>query len=104
MGRSQGKRALLISLLVATGLMAHDVAVTPVRAFGARSAVAAIDQYRVLVSPHLYGVVRCRFTPTCSLYGRESIRKYGLARGGWRTLRRIARCAPWTPMGTVDLP
>ena len=48
--------------------------------------------------------VECRFTPTCSHYGEAVIQKYGFVRGGWMSLRRVARCGPWTPKGTVDLP
>ena len=89
---------------ILVGMIGHDLAVQPAGAFGARAALFAIDQYRTYVSPHLRGVVFCRFTPTCSFYGRESIRKHGLAVGGWRALRRIARCGPWTPAGTADPP
>ena len=72
--------------------------------FGTRPALFAIDQYRAHVSPHLRGVVVCRFTPSCSAYGRESIRKHGLIVGGAKTAWRIARCGPWTKQGTVDPP
>jgi putative membrane protein insertion efficiency factor len=72
--------------------------------FGTRPALYAIDEYRAHVSPHLRGVVQCRFTPTCSWYGHESIRKYGLIVGGAKTAWRIARCGPWTKLGTVDPP
>ena len=34
----------------------------------------------------------CRFTPTCSEYGYAAIEKYGVVRGGWLALWRIARC------------
>lgn len=99
------KRPIVIAALVLLiALAIHDFAVPPQRAFGASAALAAIDQYRAHVSPRLHGVVTCRFTPTCSAYGRESIRKYGLAAGGWRTVKRVARCNPWTPMGMVDRP
>jgi putative membrane protein insertion efficiency factor len=74
------------------------------RNVASRAGVAAIDAYRAHVSPHLRGVVRCRFVPTCSLYGRESIRKHGLITGSAKTLWRIARCGPWTPSGTIDPP
>ncbi len=37
----------------------------------------------------------CRFTPTCSEYGYQSIAKHGLLKGGWFTLCRIARCHPF---------
>ena len=93
----------MVTAVVAV-IAAHDLTVPPARSFGTRSALAAIDQYRAHVSPHLRGVVQCRFRPSCSAYGRESIRKYGLAIGGWRTIRRIARCNPWTPLGTYDPP
>ena len=82
----------------------HDFVVPPRYAVDARAAMLAIDGYRARVSPHLRGIVQCRFTPTCSEYGRESIRKYGFARGAFRTAVRIARCGPWTPKGTIDPP
>ena len=94
----------MIAAVVVALLVAHDVAVPPRDAFGTRAALAAIGQYRAHISPHLRGVIVCRFTPTCSAYGQESIRKYGLAKGGAKTVWRIARCGPWTEMGTVDLP
>lgn len=105
MGRSESRRALVIAgALLAVAVIVHDVLVPVPRAFGARVALAGIGQYRAHVSRHLQGVVQCRFVPSCSVYGRESIRKYGLAVGGWRTVRRIARCGPWTKLGTVDPP
>jgi len=72
--------------------------------FGTQPAVFAIDEYRAHVSPHLRGVVQCRFEPTCSYYGRESIRKHGLIVGGVKTAWRLARCGPWTPLHTPDPP
>jgi putative membrane protein insertion efficiency factor len=65
--------------------------------FGARLAVRAIDLYRATVSPALAksGVVRCRFEPTCSAYGREAITRYGSPRGFALTAGRILRCNPW---------
>jgi uncharacterized protein len=72
--------------------------------FGTRPALFAIDQYRAHVSPHLRSVVQCRFEPTCSWYGRESIRKHGVIIGGAKTAWRIARCGPWTKAHTPDPP
>lgn len=45
----------------------------------------------------------CRFHPTCSEYGYQSIKKYGLVRGVPKTIWRILRCNPWSH-GGVDLP
>jgi putative membrane protein insertion efficiency factor len=84
--------------------IAYDVVIPPTRAWDARLAVAAIDQYRARVSPHLRGIIECRFTPTCSYYGRESVRKHGFWWGGAKTLWRLARCGPWTKAHTSDPP
>jgi putative membrane protein insertion efficiency factor len=37
----------------------------------------------------------CRFHPTCSEYMREAVERYGVARGVWMGLRRVARCHPF---------
>lgn len=52
-----------------------------------------IRLYQILISP-LLGA-NCRFTPTCSQYGLQAIRKYGPFKGGWMALKRISRCHPW---------
>ena len=102
MGRSQGRRVKLPRRagLIAIALLALIV----IDRAGTRPAIFAIDEYRAHVSPHLRGVVVCRFTPSCSAYGRESIRKHGLIVGGAKTAWRIARCGPWTKPGTLDPP
>jgi putative membrane protein insertion efficiency factor len=59
--------------------------------------IGAAKLYKLLLSPLLGR--HCRFQPTCSTYFLEAVRKYGAIRGGWRGLRRIARCHPWNPGG-----
>ena len=53
-----------------------------------------IKAYQYLISP-LSGA-SCRFSPTCSQYGVEAIRKYGPFKGGLLTLKRLGRCHPWS--------
>jgi uncharacterized protein len=68
-------------------------------------AIAAIHGYQQTLSPVAARLgLRCRFTPTCSRYAEEVIARDGVTRGGWKALRRVARCGPWTPMGTKDPP
>jgi len=46
----------------------------------------------------------CRFTPSCSAYGYEAVRKYGALKGGWMAVKRIGRCHPWNPGGYDPVP
>ncbi len=61
-----------------------------------------IKGYQLLLSPILGG--SCRYTPTCSQYGVEAIRRYGPFKGGWLTLKRIGRCHPWGGHGHDPVP
>ncbi len=68
-------------------------------------AIAGIHAYQRTLSPLAAHVgLRCRFTPTCSRYAETVIARDGMLRGGWKAVKRIARCGPWTPMGTSDQP
>jgi putative membrane protein insertion efficiency factor len=70
-----------------------------------RAAAAAsglIGAYQRYVSP-LLGP-RCRFYPSCSAYAREAIARYGLLRGAWLSLCRLARCHPFSAGGLDPVP
>ncbi|MDR0834894.1 MAG: membrane protein insertion efficiency factor YidD [Candidatus Symbiothrix sp.] len=58
--------------------------------------------YRACISPHT--PASCRFTPTCSEYALEAIKKYGALKGGWLALKRILRCHPWGGHGYDPVP
>ncbi len=45
----------------------------------------------------------CRFYPSCSEYGVEAIQKYGIIKGGFKTVWRIMRCNPWNKGGNDPL-
>ena len=93
-----------VAALLALGLVV-DLLRPPERQWTARFLLFAIDGYQAYASPGLAaGGVRCRFEPTCSHYAEAVIRRDGAALGVWRTTLRLARCGPWTPEGTEDLP
>ena len=70
---------------------------------GARGlALAAIVIYQRAVS--LYLPSQCRYTPTCSEYSHEAIEGYGILRGTWLTLKRLARCCPFGGRGYDPVP
>jgi putative membrane protein insertion efficiency factor len=46
----------------------------------------------------------CRFYPSCSQYGYEAVNKYGVLKGGWLAVRRLARCHPFNPGGYDPVP
>ncbi len=64
--------------------------------------VALIKLYQWILSPWLGS--QCRFTPTCSNYSLQAFKKYGVFKGLWLTVRRIARCHPWGGKGYDPVP
>lgn len=97
--------ALLVGWLSLLAVVAvHDAAVPRDREWSTAAMLGLIGEYREHVSPRLKGRVQCRFVPTCSAYGLESVRKHGALRGSGRAASRILRCGPWTPLGTIDPP
>lgn len=64
--------------------------------------VGLIRGYQRVVSPAL--ARSCRFAPSCSQYTLEAVSRYGVVRGGWLGLRRVARCHPFHPGGFDPVP
>lgn len=77
-------------------------ALATLRRLPVRAAIFAIELYRTYVSP--MRLPTCRFSPTCSQYAVEALSEYGLVRGGWLTVVRLAKCGPWHSGGWDPIP
>ncbi|MBL4648612.1 MAG: membrane protein insertion efficiency factor YidD [Aureispira sp.] len=64
--------------------------------------IVVIRFYQLTISPIL--PASCRYTPTCSQYSLEAIKKYGPFKGGYLAFRRILRCNPWGGHGHDPVP
>ncbi|MGC8750368.1 membrane protein insertion efficiency factor YidD [Hydrotalea sp.] len=64
--------------------------------------ILLIKFYQYVISPNIGP--KCRFTPTCSQYAIEALRKYGIIKGGWLSLKRISKCHPWGSHGHDPVP
>ena len=99
------KKRVFAVLAVALIAIALDLRRPPSSQWSTVAAVGGIHLYQATLSP-IYAKlgVQCRFTPTCSHYAEIVIVRDGLLRGGVEAARRVARCGPWTPIGTIDEP
>lgn len=61
-----------------------------------------IHFYRFAISP-LFPPA-CRYTPTCSAYFLEALKKYGPIKGSYLGIKRILRCHPLGGSGYDPVP
>ncbi|MHC1703387.1 MAG: membrane protein insertion efficiency factor YidD [Tenuifilaceae bacterium] len=64
--------------------------------------IVLVKIYQIFVSPFFPN--SCRFIPTCSSYSIEALKKHGIIKGLWLTIRRISRCHPWGDHGYDPVP
>ena len=58
--------------------------------------------YRAVISPLM--PPSCRYTPTCSQYTIEALKKHGPFRGFYLSVKRIISCNPWGGSGYDPVP
>ncbi|MFA8449242.1 MAG: membrane protein insertion efficiency factor YidD [Bacteroidales bacterium] len=64
--------------------------------------ILLIRIYQYTLSPFIGK--QCRYSPTCSVYGIQAIKKYGPFKGGWLTIKRVLSCHPWGGSGYDPVP
>ncbi|HKJ34758.1 MAG TPA: membrane protein insertion efficiency factor YidD [Balneolales bacterium] len=58
--------------------------------------------YQLAISP--YFPSSCRFEPTCSQYSIEALKRFGIFKGTWLSVKRISKCHPWHEGGYDPVP
>jgi len=56
-----------------------------------------IRAYQKVISP--WTPKTCRFHPTCSEYSYQAVKKYGVLKGGLKSVKRISKCHPFNSGG-----
>jgi len=64
--------------------------------------ILLIRIYQYTLSPYIGR--SCRYSPTCSVYSIEAIKKHGPFKGGWLAAKRVASCNPWGGSGHDPVP
>jgi len=64
--------------------------------------IIPVKLYQYLISP-MTGA-SCRYTPTCSSYAIEALKKHGPIKGLWLAVKRILSCHPWGGHGYDPVP
>lgn len=82
--------------------MTREQAIGFVKAIPAKLGMALIRFYQLVISPMFPAC--CRYTPTCSEYGLQAIRRHGLLKGSWLAMKRILRCRPLGDVGYDPVP
>lgn len=65
--------------------------------------------FLILIKVYQYGISpllgpKCRFTPTCSQYAEEALKKYGIFKGSLLAAKRISKCHPGGKSGYDPVP
>ncbi len=64
--------------------------------------IIPVKIYQWVISPMIGP--SCRYTPTCSVYSIQALKKHGPFKGLWLAIKRIVSCNPWGGSGYDPVP
>ncbi len=64
--------------------------------------IIPVKIYQWVISPMIGP--SCRYTPTCSVYTIQALKKHGPFKGLWLSVKRILSCNPWGGSGEDPVP
>jgi putative membrane protein insertion efficiency factor len=69
---------------------------------GQRAAVFLLLFYKSQISPFLPSA--CKYQPSCSMYAKEAVERFGVRKGLYLSVRRLLRCRPFAQGGFDPVP
>lgn len=96
------KKRILAGVLFAGLLAFADTLRSPENQLTGSAYIGFVHLYQGYGRPMLEGVVACRYRPTCSDYSIEAVERFGIWRGLYMTVGRLASCTDEVPMSSVD--
>lgn len=60
--------------------------------------------YQIFLSPLKTPLIRCKYSPSCSHYCLEALKRHGMIKGLWLGTWRILRCNPFSRGGYDPVP
>jgi len=72
------------------------------RGWSTRAFLLPVHFYRRCIS--VWTPATCRYHPTCSEYAVVAVTRFGVFKGSWLSIRRIARCHPFAGYGEDPVP
>ena len=67
-----------------------------------RIVVFALNAYKAGISPLL--PPSCKYEPTCSMYAKEAVERFGVLKGSVLAAWRLLRCNPFSKGGFDPVP
>ncbi len=64
--------------------------------------IGIVKFYQYVISP--WTPSTCRYTPTCSSYSLQALKKHGPIKGSYLSIKRILSCNPWGGHGHDTVP
>ncbi len=64
--------------------------------------IIPVKIYKLFISPMIGA--SCRYTPTCSEYAIQALKKHGPFKGLYLSVKRILSCNPWGGHGHDPVP
>ena len=97
-------RSFWIFSLTLPLLLFVDLSRIPEHQLTVKVLLLSIEKYHEYVSPHLNGIVSCKFTPSCSSYAIMALKKHGAFIGTKMIIVRLAKCSPLSSAHGEDYP